>query len=282
MAATHSAIGQSITRGEGPDKVSGKAVYAADISLPGMLWGKVLRSPHPYARIVSIDTAQAKALPGVHAVVTGEDLPETMIGRRMVDMPVLAQGVVRFVGEKVAAVAAVDPETADEALLLIDIEYEELTPVFDAEEAMGPGAPALHPDMESYQGLPQPPSGINNAFAHITWEKGDIEQGFRESDLVFEHTFNAQLMHQAYIEPHACVVSAEGSGHVRIWANNKDPYMLPGQLAAVWSVPAESIVLNPSTIGGDFGSKGSFMDVPICYYLSKHSGRPVKMVMDYI
>ena len=282
MAATHSAIGQSITRGEGPDKVSGKAVYAADISLPGMLWGKVLRSPHPYARIVSIDTAQAKALPGVHAVVTGEDLPETMIGRRMVDMPVLAQGVVRFVGEKVAAVAAVDPETADEALLLIDIEYEELTPVFDAEEAMGPGAPALHPDMESYQGLPQPPSGINNAFAHITWEKGDIEQGFRESDLVFEHTFNAQLMHQAYIEPHACVVSAEGSGHVRIWANNKDPYMLRGQLAAVWSVPAESIVLNPSTIGGDFGSKGSFMDVPICYYLSKHSGRPVKMVMDYI
>ncbi len=277
MTATRSAIGQSITRGEGPDKVSGKSVYAADVSVPGMLWGKVLRSPFPYARIVSIDTTQAESLPGVHAVVTGQNLPETLVGRRLVDMPVLAQGVVRFVGEKVAAVAA-----ADEALLLIDVEYEELNPVFDAEEAMGPDAPALHPNMESYQGLPQPPSGINNAFAHITWEKGDIEQGFRESDLVFEHSFRAQLMHQAYIEPHACLVSAEESGRVQIWVNNKDPYMLRDQLAAVWSVPAESIVLHPSTIGGDFGGKGSFMDVPLCYYLSKRSGRPVKMVMDYI
>ncbi|NQW24581.1 MAG: xanthine dehydrogenase family protein molybdopterin-binding subunit [SAR202 cluster bacterium] len=282
MTTTHSAIGQSIVRGEGPDKVSGKAVYAADIVLPGMLWGKVLRSPYPYARIVSIDTTQAKALPGVRAVVTGEDLPETRVGRRLVDMPVLAQGVVRFVGEKVAAVAADDPDIADEALLLIDVVYEELTPVFDAEEAMGPDASALHPDMESYSGLPQPPSDINNAFAHMTWGKGDVEAGFRESDLVFEHTFNAQLMHQAYIEPHACVVSAEESGQVQIWVNNKDPYMLRDQLAACWSIPAESIVLNPCRIGGDFGGKGSFMDVPLCYYLSKNSGRPVKMVMDYI
>jgi len=283
MAATRSAIGKSIVRGEGPDKVSGKAIYAADISQPGMLWGRVLRSPYPYARIVSIDKSQAEALPGVHAVVTGQDIPDTKIGRRMVDMPILARDVVRFVGEKVAAVAADDKDAADEALLLIDVVYEELTPVYDAEEAMCVDAPDLHPDMESYQGLPQPPSGIKNAFAHITWEKGDIEQGFKESDLIFEHTFNAQLMHQAYIEPHACLVSADPAGMgVRIWANNKDPYMLRDQLAHTWSVPAESIVLYPSTIGGDFGGKGSFMDVPLCYYLSKASGRPVKMVMDYI
>ena len=283
MAATRSAIGKSIVRGEGPDKVSGKAIYAADISQPGMLWGRVLRSPYPYARIVSIDKSQAEALPGVHAVVTGQDIPDTKIGRRMVDMPILARDVVRFVGEKVAAVAADDKDAADEALLLIDVVYEELTPVYDAEEAMGVDAPDLHPDMESYQGLPQPPSGIKNAFAHITWEKGDIEQGFKESDLIFEHTFNAQLMHQAYIEPHACLVSADPAGMgVQIWANNKDPYMLRDQLAHTWSVPAESIVLYPSTIGGDFGGKGSFMDVPLCYYLSKASGRPVKMVMDYI
>jgi CO/xanthine dehydrogenase Mo-binding subunit len=289
MAATGTAIGQSITQGEGPDKVTGRSVYAADVSLPGMLWGKALRSPYPYARIVSIDTSAAEALPGVHAVVTGKDMPDAMIGRRMVDMPVLAQDVVRFVGEKVAAVAAVDKETADEALLLIDVVYEELTPVYDAEEAMQPDAPDLHPNMESYPGLPQPPSGIRNAFAHITWEKGDIEQGFKESDLIFEHTFNAQLMHQAYIEPHACLVSVDpsaekgpGGNQVQIWANNKDPYMLRDQLARAWSLPAESIVLHPTTIGGDFGGKGSFMDVPLCYYLSKHSGRPVKMVMDYI
>ena len=284
MAATGTAIGRSITRGEGPDKVSGKAVYAADISLPGMLWGKILRSPYPYARIKNIDTSAAEALPGVHAVVTGQDMPGAKIGRRMVDMPVLAQDVVRFVGEKVAAVAAIDNETADEALLLINVEYEELDPVYDAEEAMKTDAPDLHPDMASYVGLPEPPSGIRNAFAHITWEKGDVNQGFKESDLIFEHTFNAQLMHQGYIEPHACVVSADPSpeGQVNIWANNKDPYMLRDQLSGAWGVPAESIVLHPSTIGGDFGGKGSFMDVPLCYYLSKKSGRPVKMVMNYI
>ena len=284
MVATGTAIGRSITRGEGPDKVSGKSVYAADISLPGMLWGRILRSPYPYARIISIDTSAAEALPGVHAVVTGKDMPDARIGRRMVDMPVLAQNVVRFVGEKVAAVAAIDEETADEALLLIEVEYEELTPVYDAEEAMKADAPDLHPEMESYVGLPQPPSGIRNAFAHITWEKGDVDQGFKESDLIFEHTFNAQLMHQGYIEPHACVVSADPSpeGQVQIWANNKDPYMLRDQLSGAWGVPANSIVLHPSTIGGDFGGKGSFMDVPLCYYLSKKSGRPVKIVMDYI
>ena len=284
MVATGTAIGKAIVRGEGPDKVSGKSIYTADISQPGMLWGKILRSPYPYARISRIDTSAAEALPGVHAVVTGKDMPGAKIGRRMVDMPVMAQDVVRFVGEKVAAVAAVDKETADEALLLIDVEYEELTPVYDAEEAMKSDAPNLHPDMASYAGLPQPPSGIQNTFAHVTWAKGDIEQGFIESDLIFEHTFNAQLMHQGYIEPHACVVSVDPTeeGQVHIWANNKDPYMLRDQLSGAWGIPATSIILHPSTIGGDFGGKGSFMDVPLCYYLSKKSGRPVKMVMDYI
>ena len=282
MATTQSAIGRSITRGEGPDKVTGKSIYTADISVPGMLWGRVLRSPYPYARIVSIDTSKALALPGVYAVVTGQDVPETRVGRRMLDMPILAQDVVRFVGEKVAAVAAGSKDICDEALLLIEVEYEELDAVFDAEEAMEPSAPDLHPDMESYTGLPQPPSGIKNTFAHITWEKGDIEQGFKESDLIFEHSFNAQLMHQAYIEPHACIVDASEGNQVNIWANNKDPYMLRDQVSAAWGVPTENIVLHPTSIGGDFGGKGSFMDVPLCYYLSKYSGRPVKMVMDYI
>ena len=282
MATTQSAIGRSITRGEGPDKVTGKSIYTADISVPGMLWGRVLRSPYPYARIVSIDTSKALALPGVYAVVTGQDVPETRVGRRMLDMPILAQDVVRFVGEKVAAVAAGSKDICDEALLLIEVEYEELDAVFDAEEAMESSAPDLHPDMDSYTGLPQPPSGIKNTFAHITWAKGDIEQGFKESDIIFEHSFNAQLMHQAYIEPHACIVDASEGNQVNIWANNKDPYMLRDQVSAAWGVPTENIVLHPTSIGGDFGGKGSFMDVPLCYYLSKYSGRPVKMVMDYI
>ena len=282
MTTTTRAIGQSVVRGEGPDKVTGRSIYAADVSLPGMLWGKVLRSPFPHARIVNIDTTEAKAVPGVHAVITGADLPDSLVGRRLRDMPVLARDVVRFAGEKVVAVAAETEEAAEEALLLIDVEYEELPAVFDAHEAMQPDAPTLHPGLSGYEGLPQPESDVNNVFAHITWGQGDIEQGFAEADLVFEHTFNAQLMHQAYIEPHACVVSAEDSGRVQLWINNKDPYALREQLAAVWGMDEERIVMHPCSIGGDFGGKGSFMDAPLCYYLSLHSGRPVKMVMDYI
>ena len=282
MTTTTRAIGQSVVRGEGPDKVTGRTIYAADVSLPGMLWGKVLRSPFPHARIVSVDTTEAKAVPGVHAVITAADLPESLVGRRLRDMPVLAREVVRFVGEKVAAVAAETEEAAEEALLLIDVEYEELDAVFDAHEAMEPDAPTLHPELSGYEGLPQPKSDINNVFAHITWGQGDVDQGFAEADLVFEHTFNAQLMHQAYIEPHACVVSTEESGQVRVWVNNKDPYPLREQLAAVWGIDEKRIVLHPCSIGGDFGGKGSFMDAPLCYHLSLHSGRPVKMVMDYI
>ena len=282
MTTTTRAIGQSVVRGEGPDKVTGKSIYAADVSLPGMLWGKVLRSPFPHAKIVNIDTSAAKAVPGVRAVITGADLPDSLVGRRLRDMPVLARDVVRFVGEKVAAVAADTEEAAEEALLLIDVEYEELDAVFDSHDAMEADAPTLHSGMSGYEGLPQPESDVNNVFAHITWGKGDVEQGFAEADLVFEHTFNAQLMHQAYIEPHACVVSAEPTGQVQTWVNNKDPYALREQLAAVWGIDEERIVLHPCSIGGDFGGKGSFMDVPLCYYLSLHSGRPVKMVMDYI
>ena len=278
----YSVIGQSVTRAEGPAKVSGSALYTADVQPPGMLWGKILRSPYPHARIVSIDTTAARALPGVHAVVTGADLPNRRVGRLLRDHPVLARDKALFVGDKVAAVAADTPEIADEALLLIDVQYEELPPVFDPEEAMQSGAPVLHEAMESYSGLPQPSSGINNVFAHNSWSKGDIQQGFEEADLVFEHTFTTQLAHQGYIEPHACVLHVDEANRVQIWANNKGPFMLRDQLAAVWGLSREQILINPCSIGGDFGGKGSFMDVPLCYYLALHSRRPVKMVMDYI
>ena len=282
MVASYSVIGQPVVRGEGPDKVSGQSIYTSDVILPGMLWGKVLRSPLPHARIVSIDTSRAAQLPGVHAVITGQDIPDRRVGRLLRDCPVLARDKVLFVGEKVAAVAAEDPDIAEEALLLIDVEYEDLTPVFDPEDAMTAEAPTLHEGMESYPGLPQPPSGINNVFAHNVWGKGDIEQGFAESDLIFEHTFTTQLHHQAYLEPHACVVDIGDDGRVQIWANNKGPFMLREQLSAVWEMPQDNILVNPTSIGGDFGGKGSFMDIPLCYYLAKASGRPVKMVMDYV
>ena len=282
MATTYSVVGTSVTRDEGPDKVSGGAKYPADVVVPGTLSGKILRSPFPHARIVSIDTSKARAFPGVHAVLTGTDLPDRPVGRLLRDCPVLARDRVRFVGEKVVAVAADTAEAAEEALLLIDVEYEEIEAVFDSSEAMEDSAPSLHSDKANYIGLPIPASEINNVLAENHWSKGDVDQGLGESDLIFEHTFNAQLMHQAYIEPHACIVSVDGSGKVEIWANNKGPFMLRDQLAAAAGIPKDQITLYPCNIGGDFGGKGSFMDVPLCYFLSLHAGRPVKMVMDYI
>ncbi len=282
MTTTYATIGQPVVRGEGADKVSGQAVYAADITLPGMLWGQVLRSPFPHARIVRIDTRRARELPGVHAVLTGRDLPDRRVGRLLRDCPVLARDKVLFIGEKVAAVAAESPDLAEEALLLIDVEYAELPAVFDPAEAMTAAAPTLHENLAAYPGLPKPMSPVNNVFAHNVWRKGDLDQGFAESDLIFEHTFETQLMHQAYLEPHACVVDIDAAGRVQVWANNKGPFMLREQLAAVWDLPKEQIRINPCSIGGDFGGKGSFMDVPLAYYLAQAAGRPVKMVMDYI
>ena len=236
MAADYSAVGLPIVRGEGPDKVSGKALYAADVVLPGMLWGRVLRSLFPHAKIVHIDTSRAIIMPGVHAVLTAQDLPDRRVGRLLRDIPVLARDRVLFVGEKVV-VAAEDPDLAEETLLQVDVEYEELPAVFGPLEAMGPSAPLLHEGMASYEGLPQPISSIPNVFAHNSWKKGDVDQGFSESHLIFEHTFNLQLMHQGYIEPHACIVSIDDGGRVQIWVNNKAPFNLRSQLAAAWECP---------------------------------------------
>ena len=282
MTTIYSAIGQSVVRAEGPDKVTGKSVYVADIVLPGMLWGKTLRSPYPHARIVNINPARARKVPGVHAVLTGRDLPETRVGRAVRDCPVLARDRVLFVGDKVAAVAAEDLDAAEEALLLIEVEYEELPAVFDPRQAIEDTSPVLHPDLASYQGVPKPLPNLRNVHSHNIWGQGNIEQGFAESDLVLENSFTTQLMHQAYIEPHACIVKVENDGLVQVWANNKSPFALREQLSAALGISEDGIRLNPCSIGGDFGGKGSPMDVPLCYYLALHSGRPVKMVMDYI
>ena len=279
---TYSTVGKPIVRAEGPEKVTGDARYPADIVLPGLLWGKCLRSPLPHARILSIDASKAKGLQGVDAVITAADIPDTLVGRRLRDMPVLAREKVRFIGEKVAAVAAESPDVAEEALELIDVEYEELPAVFDAVEATQPGAPILHEGVSSYEGLLEQLEGPTNRFVRTILGKGDVEKGFAETDLVFEHTFAVPWIHQAYLEPHACLVQIDDAGRAHIWANNKAPFGLREQLAAVALIEPERIVIHPSYIGGDFGGKGDFMDVPVCYFLAKAAGRPVKMVMTYV
>ena len=279
--ATRKVVGNPTPRVEGEDKVTGKAVYAVDVTLPGMLWGRVLRSPIPSGRIKRIDVSRARELPGVKAIVTGEDVTGLKIGRRLYDMPILADGVVRFIGEKVAAVAAETELIAEQALDLIEVEYEELEPVLDPVKAMEPSAPLLHPDVVTYKGLPEKLEAPSNDFIYKTWKKGDINVGFKQAELIVENTFTTKQVHQAYIEPHSCVVKADPLGGAEIWACSKVPYAIREQVANAVRVAPEKLVVHPVYIGGDFGGKGDFMDIAVCYFLSLKSGHPVKMVMDY-
>src|SRR5919198_6659875 len=279
---TYAVVGTPVTRDDGPEKVSGKTCYAGDLRLPGMLWGKVLRSPLPHARIVRMDTSGALQLPGVHAVLTGRDLAGRLVGRTLRDTPLLAQEKVRFVGERVAAVAADDVDTAEEALTRIEVEYAELPAVFDPVEAMQPGAPVVHDGAPAYEG----PAGLvyphGNISHQTTWAGGDVEQGFREADLLFEHTFTTPWVHQGYLEPYACMVAIDEAGRIQVWANNKQPFRLRWQLASAPGLPEDRIRVNPCAIGGDFGGKAGAMDVPLAYALAQRVGRPVKMIMDYV
>jgi CO/xanthine dehydrogenase Mo-binding subunit len=274
-------IGTPIPRLEGPEKVSGKAIYASDVCLPGMLWCKALRSPIPYGRIKGIDVSRALALSGVTAVVTGQDVAGLLIGRKIYDMPILADGVVRCIGEKVAAIAAETEDIAEDAVRLIEVDYEELPPILDPLEALEPSAPLLHPNVQRYRGLLHPIQQPSNVFIDMKWSKGDIEAGFRIADLIVENTFTTRPVHQAYIEPHACVVQARADGGADIWGCSKVPFALREQIAVAFGQSVDSFVVHPCYIGGCFGGKGDFMDVPACYLLSLKTGRPVKMVMDY-
>jgi len=279
---SYTTIGQPMSRVEGPAKVTGATQYTADVALPGTLWGRALRSPLPHARIVRIETSRAQQVPGVDVVLTGADVRGIRYGRRLFDVPVLAEDRVRFAGERVAAVAAQDRDAAEEALALIDVEYEELPAVFDPLEALEEGVPILHPEVNSYIGLPKPLDKPSNAFARDTWSKGNIGEGFAQADLIIENTFTVPRQHQAYLEPHSCLVWLDDQERVQIWASSKVPYQVKEQLSVALRIPKERIRLNPIAIGGDYGGKGSPMDIPLAYFLAVRTRRPVRMVMDYV
>jgi len=274
-------VGRPLGRIEGAAKVTGAARYAADVIRPGQLWGKCLHSPLPYARILHIDTTAARRLRGVHAVLTGADLPRVLLGLKVQDMPPLARDRVRFVGERVVAVAADDPDTADEALALVRVEYDELPAVFDAEEAMQPDAPVLHPDLRSYAGLTWELPDVPNLQSRYVHERGDLAAGFAQADLVIEHTFHTALLHQGYLEPQACVVAVEGDGSAQVWMSNKTPFRARDMLADALDLPHEGVVIHHVPVGGDFGGKGGLGNAPVAYFLARASGRPVAMVLNY-
>ncbi len=269
---------------EAPLKVTGRARYVADVQMPGLLWADFLLSPLPHARIVSIDTTAARQVPGVHAVLTGAEIGLRFFGRSTFDWPVLAVDKVRYVGERVAAVAAETREAAEEALLLIQVEYEELPAVYDPEEALAPGAPILHEDPNSYASVgPREPVSHPNLQAYGLRTKGnpDIEQAFALADVVVEDTYTGARQHQGFIEPRGCVVWIEDDGTVQVVTTNKAPFGLVREMSRVTGVPTDKIVVDAHFIGGDFGGKGTSIEEFTCYYLAKATGRPVKAIFSY-
>ena len=274
-------VGQPIPRTDNIGKVTGEARYTSDVLLPGTLWAKTLRSPYSHARILRIDTSRAETAPGVRAVITGKDARGILYGRRYQDISVLAQDKVRFLGERVAAIAADTLEQAEHALDLIQVDYEELPAVFDPLAAAKPDAPIIHPNLHTYKGLPKPIDGPTNVFVHELFTRGDVAEGFAQSDVIVENTFTVARVHQAFLEPHCCLVWIDDEGRIQMWSPNKVPHGLKESMSNAFRIEKEKIRVNPVAIGGDFGGKGAPIDEPICYLLALRSGRPVKMVMEY-
>ena len=274
-------IGKSVRAVDGPDKVTGRARYALDIAPPNALWLKYLRSPVPHARVVNIDASKALALPGVHGVLTGDDVPDQRAGNLYVDEPILASADrVRFIGDKVAAVVAEDEDIAERALALIDVTYDELPALIDPEEAANAEAILLHPDYNEYRGVEQLDE-LSNNYGRMVHEWGDVEAAFSDADVVIEREFRTPRVHQAYLEPHACVVDIDEQGRAHIWMSCQMPTGRRPHLARVMGLPRDDVIIHPAPLGGSFGGKMDPTGVVVGYLLAKRTNRPVKWVMDY-
>ncbi|WAH37071.1 xanthine dehydrogenase family protein molybdopterin-binding subunit [Alicyclobacillus dauci] len=274
-------ITRDLSRVDGLLKVRGEARYTDDITLPDMLYGAVLRSPYPHARIVSINTEEASNLPGVHVVLTGQNISYGLFGRVVRDIPVLAKEKALFVGDRVAAVAAISREVAEAAIALIDVEYEPLPPVFDAREALTPDAPLVHEAAWAYRGAVTQESDHGNLQSRVTLQNGDdVAEALKRSKHVFTETFTTPARHQGYLEPHSCIARVDGD-EIEIWAPNKAPYRLRQQLADWLAIETRQIRIHPVFIGGDFGGKGSPMEIPLTIALAKATECPVKLRMSY-
>ncbi|MEQ9121064.1 MAG: molybdopterin-dependent oxidoreductase, partial [Alphaproteobacteria bacterium] len=254
-------IGKRTIRPDGAEKVTGAARFGADFALPGMLWGKVLRSPHAHARIKSIDVSRAAALKGVRAVMTGADLPDfpldkpVMVGpadMRWVSRNVMARDKALYAGHAVAAVAAATPAIAEAALELIEVDYEVLPHVIDVEEAMQANAPLLH-DFLRTGGVEPKPEAASNIANRVRFAVGDVEAGFAEADVVIERRFKTAPVHQGYIEPHACVVSLARDGQATIFSSSQGHFMVRNATSKLTGMAVADIKAIPAEIGGGFG-----------------------------
>ena len=253
----HRVIGQRLPRPDAVPRVTGEAVYADDISFSGMLHGAVVRAPHARARVLEIDATQAAALPGVRAVLTPENCP-------------LFSADVRYPGQKIAAVAAVDRHTARQAVQLVQVRYQPLPAVCDPLRAMEPDAPIVRPSSHPQR---------NNVCSFQRKERGDVESGFARADIVVEETYRVGAAHQAYLEPHACVVRFDNTGDLTVWTSNQGQFNARSNLASILDLPVHRVRVEAPEIGGAFGGKTALIMEPIAALLARATGAPVKIVM---
>lgn len=273
-------VGQSLPRVDGFEKVTGQATYGTDVKLPGMLYAKILRSSHPHARLLNIDTSKAEKLAGVRAVVTGKSIPMELYGAVIKDTYFMAVEKVRYVGEPVAAVAAIDEDTAVEALSLIQADYEPLPAAFDPLEAMKPGAPLIHKRVQDYRCGPDVwPVPDSNICQHLKIRKGDVEQGFAQADLVLENDFYMHKVQHCPMEPHAAVARVDASGKVTVWTNTQCPSRTRAVLAEAFGFPLNRLRVIATYVGGGFGNKSFIkLEAPGIALALKTGGRPVRLV----
>ena len=284
-------VGQSIEKVDALERVTGRAQYGADLYLSGMLYAKALRSPHAHARIKSIDTSKAEKVEGVKAVITHKDLPvpsdtatsfggELMIALKDLQRLTMAHDKALFDGHTVAVVAATSLDIAEYAASLIQVEYEPLPPVADVVSAMDDSAALLHEDLFT-KTLGEPPTKASNVATYLEDGRGDMDQAWKDADVVVEDTYDTLMVHQGYLEPQACVARVDGDGTVNIWTSNQGTYNVQRQLSALLDLPQDKMIVTPMEIGGGFGGKIYTILEPLAILLSQKSGgAPVKMVMD--
>jgi len=282
-------IGTRPIRHDGVDKVTGRAIYGADMQMAGLLHGRILRSPIPHGIIKSIDVSKALALPGVEAIVTSAELTDpgnriAELGEGAVNLKdlssnCLARGKVHYKGQAVAAVAAVSPNIAEEALKLIVVDYQTLPHVTDVRAAMRDDAPLLHDDQVT-ESLGQPTGKHSNIAKHIQFKKGDIDEGFKQAAVVVEREFHTATVHQGYIEPHNATALWNADGTVTIWCSTQGAFSVRAQVAELLAMPVSRIKVVPTEIGGGFGGKIRVYLEPVAAALSKKTGKPVKITMN--
>ncbi len=291
-------VGSRPVRHDGVDKVTGRARYAADTAMPGLLYAKIVRSPHAHAYIRSIDASRALALPGVHAVVTASDFPEASaefadqeegaaVNYGFFSRNIMAREKALYMGHAVAAVAAASQHLAEEAAALVDVDYEVLPPVLNADDAMADGAPILHERLLTMASPAFRSGGYGdgdeqtNVANHFVFDDGDVEQGFAEADVIVEREFHTKAVHQGYIEPHSATAFWNRDGELTVWCSTQQLFAVRDHISATLAIPLSSVKVIPMEIGGGFGGKGMggmYLE-PVASLLSRKAGKPVKLAM---